>query len=57
MKDELLRRKYRNLLNKLYPIINKLEFLYDDHDKLVISLKNNILVDNKIVEPEIYNNL
>ncbi len=49
MDEEAIKIKYRNLLNKLYIIKNKYEELDDAYDDLNSTIKNNMLIDDKII--------
>ena len=47
MDEEMLRIKYRNLLNKLYVLKNKYRKLDDAFDQLKQAVNNNIAVDKR----------
>ena len=49
MDEEAIKIKYRNLLNNLYIIKNKYEELDDAYDDLNSTIKNNMLIDDKII--------
>jgi len=51
MDEELIKIKYRNLLNKLYRIKSKYKELENTYDDLNSCIKENLVVDDKnIVE-------
>lgn len=51
MDEELMKIKYRNLLNKLYRIKSKYQEIENSYDELNNCVKENLLVDGKnIVE-------
>lgn len=52
MDEEAVKIKYRNLLNKLYIIKNKYEELDDAYDDLNSTIKNNMLIDDKIIDQD-----
>lgn len=52
---ELLRQKYRYLLQRLYNISDKMNNLGDNFDDLIVSLKENIECNDNIVNEEYYN--
>ena len=55
MDEEIIRIKYRNLLNKLYRIKSKYQEIENSYDELNICIRENLLVNNKnIVEDEFY---
>lgn len=49
MDEEMIKIKYRDFLNKLYIIKNKYEELDDAYDNLDSTIKNNMLMDDKIL--------
>ena len=49
MNEEMIKIKYRDFLNKLYIIKNKYEELDDAYDNLDSTIKNNMLIDDKIL--------
>ncbi len=49
MDEEMIKIKYRDFLNKLYIIKNKYEELDDAYDNLDSTIKNNMLIDDKIL--------
>ncbi|HIS38943.1 MAG TPA: hypothetical protein IAB45_05480 [Candidatus Onthousia faecavium] len=52
---ELLRQKYRYLLQRLYNISDKMNNLEQNFDDLIVSLKENIECSDNIVNEEYYN--
>ena len=55
MDEEIIRIKYRNLLNKLYRIKSKYQEIENSYDELNICIRENLLVNNKnVVEDEFY---
>ncbi len=52
---ELLRQKYRYLLQRLYNISDKMNDLEQNFDDLIVSLKENIECSDNIVNEEYYN--
>ena len=52
---ELLRQKYRYLLQRLYNISDKMNDLEQNFDDLIVSLKENIECNDNIVNEEYYN--
>lgn len=52
MKEEILRRKYRNLLNNLLYIRSKLKNLEEESNDLYTFTGSNINVDEKIIADE-----
>lgn len=57
MEDEILKQKYRYLRNRLYTIRNKMNSLIEIHDTTYNNLTEFILIDNKILEEEKFNEL
>lgn len=52
--DVILKEKYLNLQSNLYDIRIKLTSLIEDYDLLKSSVKNALLIDDKIVEEELF---
>lgn len=57
MDNELIKEKYRQLLNKLYRIRNKYQELDRAFDDLNSSIKENLVVDGEIVVESSFNNI
>ena len=57
MDDELIKEKYRQLLNKLYRIRNKYQELDRAFDDLNSSIKENLIVDGEIIVVDSFNNI
>ena len=57
MDNELIKEKYRQLLNKLYRIRNKYQELDRAFDDLNSSIKENLVVDGEIVVGSSFNNI
>lgn len=57
MDDELIKEKYKQLLNKLYHIKNKYQELDKAFDDLKVSVKENLVVDEKTVVDGSFNNI
>lgn len=57
MDDELIKEKYRQLLNKLYYIKTKYHELDKTFDDLKVSLKENLVIDEEIVVDDSFNNI
>lgn len=50
MEDEELRIRYNKLLNDLYIIKSQIEGLFDSYDNFISCMKDNLLIDDKILE-------
>ncbi len=57
MDNELIKEKYRQLLNKLYRIRNKYQELDRAFDDLNSSIKENLIVDGEIIVVDSFNNI
>ncbi len=57
MEDELIKEKYKQLLSKLYHIKNKYQELDKAFDDLKVSVKENLVVDEKTVVDGSFNNI
>ena len=57
MDNELIKEKYRQLLNKLYRIRNKYQELDRAFDDLNSSIKENLTVDGEIIVVDSFNNI
>ena len=55
--EEINRQKYIILKNELYKIIEKIDSVNDTHIKLNTSLNKSLLIDNKIVEKELFDSI
>lgn len=56
MDEEMRKIKYRQLLNNLYMIRNKFQQVDNAFDDLNIAVKENLLVDDKNIEEDVFNN-
>lgn len=57
MLEEELKEKYRQLREKLYNIKNKLNILDDVYDDLNILMKETLLIDDQVVNEDIFKSL
>lgn len=57
MDDIILRRKYIKLRSNLYNIKNKLIDLQDDYNYLTSITKQSLLIDNEMVDENLFKNL
>lgn len=57
MLEEELKEKYLQLRVKLYNIKNKLNIQNDNYDDLNILIKETLLVDNDIIENDLFKSL
>lgn len=57
MDNELIKEKYRQLLNKLYRIKSKYKELDSTFDDLNSSIKENLIVDGEIIVVDSFNNI
>ncbi len=57
MDNELIKEKYRQLLNKLYRIKSKYKELDSAFDDLNSSIKENLIVDGEIIVVDSFNNI
>lgn len=55
MDEELIKIKYRNILNNLYKIKNKYQDLSILFDELDSTIRNNMLIDDKIISEDSFN--
>lgn len=55
--EEINRQKYIMLKNELYKIIEKIDVINDIHIKLNTSLNKSLLIDNKIIEKELFDSI
>ena len=53
--DLLLKAKYQQLRNELYSIKNQLNGLQTLADDVTNALKSSLLIDNKVVDEELFN--
>lgn len=54
MDEELMKVKYRQLKNQLTEIKEELELLKDDYNDLNGTIKETLLIDDKIVEEDLF---
>lgn len=54
MEEEMIRVKYRYLQSKLYDIKNKLHDMNNLTEDIKSSLKQSIIIDDKIVEEDLF---
>lgn len=57
MDNELIKEKYRQLLNKLYRIKSKYQELDRAFDDLNSNIKENLTVDGEIIVVDSFNNI
>lgn len=57
MDEELMKIKYRNLLNKLYRIKSKYQEIENSYDDLNNCVKENLLVDDKNIAEDNFSDI
>ena len=57
MEEEMIRVKYRYLQSKLYDIKNKLHDMNNLTEDIKSSLKQSIIIDDKIVEEDLFDSI
>lgn len=57
MEEEMIRVKYHYLQSKLYDIKNKLHDINDVTEDIKSSLKESIIMDDKIIEEDLFDSV
>ena len=57
MEEEMIRVKYRYLQSKLYDIKNRLHDMNNLTEDIKSSLKQSIIIDDKIVEEDLFDSI